>query len=402
MSRALASRLSLWLVVATVAVGCGGEPEADGGAGIVDARSRDGGAVDGGGGIVDDAGSGGDAQAPTPGLTLLTLNLRCLSVAGTAYLSNTARFEAIADTVKAEGIDVLSVQEACDDGSTNAIEALRAAISARTGTTWESRWAFAHLAYEGTADEASEGVGLLAPAFAGPVPSTVVVVHRTAAGLRRVAVSDLVDVPSIGSVRITSVHFDHEDEARRLDQAREATVATLAETYPSVNAVIAGDLNALVGSPPHDAVVAAGFQLSSTAVSSGAIDHVFHHRGASFAVADTRLLFNDALTRVSDHPGVLVRYQPATAISVTLTRIIAESDPGFGNHLAIRGATAPLSWDAPGWPMHPRGAGLWHFVGSEWDSGTISFKALINDVTWQGGSNASVEAGTDYSYVPFP
>lgn|GEM_PF-1341550 len=340
-----------------------------------------------------------DVGPAAPTLTVLTLNLRCLFTSGTPYATNAERFEAIAATVLAENVDVVALQEACDNGTTNAIEELRAAISAQAGVTWQSRWLFAHPAFVDTPDEADEGVGLLAPAFDGP---TAELQHRGGAslGLTRVMLSDVVSPDGFGPVRVATVHFDFADEGLRLSQAREAAVSNLVETYPGVASIIAGDLNAQpTETATHGALQHAGFERSSDAVAAGEIDHIFAHRGSGLSVVEAKVLFDTSATTVSDHPGILVRYAPAPPAPVTLTRIVANHDPGFGNLLSIRGNTDPLDWDS-GWPMIPKGPGAWHFVISEWDNAMVDFKALVNDTVWQQGADSTLTAGDDLDYAP--
>ncbi len=377
--------------LALFVAGCDGAMAVDAGAAIEDAAGGDTGApLDA---ASSDAGEE-DAAMPGPVATILTLNLHCLSIDGTAYGSNDARFAAIAETVADEGVDVLLLQEVCDDGAVDAGEALRAALSAAGAGDFQIHAAFAHVAWEGTADEARESVAVMARALASP--STLD--HRVQDGLRRVAANATVET-ALGSLRATSVHLDHRSAPARLAQAREAGAVALSEAYDgALPSVVGGDLNAARGSDAHGAFGALGYLDASDTAGGGRIDHVFLHRGAPLRAVEARRVFDDVATRVSDHPGVLVRLEAAPTGDVTWTRVIAEHDPGVGRHLWIRGGAPPLSWDA-GWPMHALAPGRWRFVTSEL-AGRVALKTLIDDAVWQTGEDAVVMAGSETTITP--
>ena len=82
---------------------------------------------------------------------------------------------------------------------------------------------------------------------------------------------------------------------------------------------------------------------------------------------------------------------PATVIS-------ARVDIGFGNHLYLRGEGPGLSWDhgvamdciaSDGWGATLKGA-----------SSAVTFKVLINDVTWCTGNDYVVEPGQSVTVTP--
>jgi len=377
---------------------CAPGPTAAPDAAVADA-SGDGAMRDAGpseGGIPSDAG-GSDASPSDAGVAggpvLLSLNLHCLDQSGTPYVDPAARLGAIAAAAVAEGADLIAVQEACDDGVLDALALLEQGLEEASGTAWSSAWAFAHLAWEGTAEEAREGVGLLARGALGETRS---IEHHVQGALTRVALA--AEIPAHPELRLVVVHLDHLDETVRTAQAREAAAAALAWSDPSLTVVVAGDLNARAGTAPHAAFVAAGFRDASRALPADRIDHVFVHRGAGLEVRDARLRFDGPGEAVSDHPGVLVGLFPAAPEATVVTRITARVDVGFGHFVAIRGDRAPLDW-VTGWPLLDVAADEWRFVGTELD-GAFEYKVLLDDATWQVGPNEMGAAGEDLSVVP--
>ena len=99
------------------------------------------------------------------------------------------------------------------------------------------------------------------------------------------------------------------------------------------------------------------------------------------------------------HPGVLVRLEPGRGDDVRLTRMTAEVDAGWGHFLAVRGDTAPLDWEG-GWPARVTGDTTWEFATTEWDEGSVAFKWLLDDATWQSGDDQQVDAGGEHSSSP--
>jgi len=375
-------------------VGC--ETDAPTDSGPVDASIEppfDGGQPDAG---PADAGVLPDASRPDAGpspdtLRILTLNLHCLSVEGTPYANNPERLAAVAEAVARERVAVLLLQEVCDDGRVDAVAALTAALEAAGAGSYDSHVVFAHVAWEGTPEEARESVAVMARGLSTQSALT----HRDQAGLQRVAAAASV-ATELGEVRVMSVHLDHRDSVVRPAQAREAASVTLSEADPSLAAIVGGDFNARAGSPAYRALSSVGYVDASLEAEGRRIDHIFVHRGAPLSVVGSRQLFVDA--PVSDHPGVLVELAPGTGDDVTVTRIIAEADPGLGRHLSVRGDAAPLSW-ALDWPMHDLGGSRWQFVSTE-HSASFEIKALIDGSVWQSGPNVVVAAGTDVRFAP--
>lgn len=333
------------------------------------------------------------ADEPSAPFMLLSLNLHCFRVDGTVYATNAERFAAIASLAAAREVAVLTLQEACERPGEKAIELLRAALEQQTGVPWTSTWALAHVAWEGTPDEADEGVGLL---VRGALSDPGALEHAVQGALRRIAVSATLP-PALGSPRVTSVHFEvFEPEARTM-QAREVAAAGLVDTDSTYAVIIAGDFNDVEGSATHAAFPAMGYLAADAGLDPSGIDHVMSHRAAQLRPTLAQQVFLGAQA-VSDHPGILVRFEPATGDIVTTTRITAESDPGADHFLSLRGDTAPLDWDR-GFPMRAVKPGEHVFVTTE-IAAPFAFKALLDDTTWQTGPNVEGVAGAAQVVMP--
>lgn len=333
------------------------------------------------------------ADEPSAPFMLLSLNLHCFRVDGTVYATNAERFAAIASLAAAREVAVLTLQEACERPGEKAIELLRAALEQQTGVPWTSTWALAHVAWEGTPDEADEGVGLL---VRGALSDPGALEHAVQGALRRIAVSATLP-PALGSPRVTSVHFEvFEPEARTM-QAREVAAAGLVDTDSPYAVIIAGDFNDVEGSATHAAFPAMGYLAADAGLDPSGIDHVMSHRAAQLRPTLAQQVFLGAQA-VSDHPGILVRFEPATGDIVTTTRITAESDPGADHFLSLRGDTAPLDWDR-GFPMRAVKPGEHVFVTTE-IAAPFEFKALLDDTTWQTGPNVEGVAGAAQVVMP--
>jgi len=333
-----------------------------------------------------------DAGAP-PVPALLALNLHCLDQTGTPYATLIERLHATAALAIREGVVAMLLEEVCDDGTTRALDLLTSALSTRSGDTWRADEAFAHVAWQGTPQEARESVALLTRTAHGSVQS---IDFRTQGALRRVALMATLGDPLPG-LRVMVVHLDHLDSSVRVGQARESAVASLA-TFGATGALVAGDFNARVGTPPLAAFEAMGFVDEGDALPSSRIDHILLHRGASLVALETRLVFDTPATAVSDHPGILIRLAPTTRSALSWTRITAHVDPGAGHFLALRGDTLPLDW-ARGWPMFRMDASTWVFMAAE-VTGGFEYKVLVDDTTWMTGANASGVGGVDQDLTP--
>lgn len=371
----------------------GPPPGPDGGAAGAPVDPPDGGAGGVGGSGGAGVGGAGGAGGVVVGFGFLSLNLHCLRIDGTTFPDNDARFAAIADLITAEGVAVVALQEACERPGVSAIQSLRAAVEARTGAAWSHAWSFAHIAWEGTPDEADEGVGLL---VRGALSDPVTLEHRVQGGLRRVAQAATLP-PELGGWRVHSAHLEVLSAPARGAQAREIAAAALVDTDPGFGAIIAGDFNDIEGSATHAALPAMGFLDASGELDPGRIDHVFVHRAAPLRGAEARLVFTGA-EAVSDHPGVLVRFAPAAPDPVTITRVDGIADVGAGRWLAIRGSAAPLTWDM-GWTLRQTAPASWRFVTTEL-GGAFAFKLLRDDVDWQVGADVAGSAGQDHQVTP--
>ncbi len=328
------------------------------------------------------------AATVSESLTVLSLNLRCLKQDDTPYATVEERLGAVATFVADQGVHALALQEVCVQPTTDALAILRDAVEAATGEVWSSAFVHAHLAWEGTPDEADEGVALL---VRGVELEPVEVVYVSPGLLRRAAIAArLPQGPTL-----ISTHLDRFDDRQREDQGRQTASWALA-IADGPDVIVAGDLNDVEGSATHDALLDFGFVDASADLDPTRIDHVLVHRGAPWRPTDARLVLTDP--PVSDHPGVLVTLAPAPADDVVVTRVTARVDVGLGHHLAVRGDAAPLSWDR-GWWAHPAAADRWELVLTE-VSGAFAFKTLVDDVTWQTGDDVGAQAGDEIEVIP--
>lgn len=345
----------------------------------------------------DTSDSSDTSDSANAGFALLSLNLHCLKLDGTDHASQDDRFTAIAALVAAEDVAVITAAELCDDGESRAQDLLELALEAATGQGWSQSSAVAHMAWEGTADEAEESLGLF---VRGELSNPGSITYAVQGGLTRVAAYATLP-EELGSLTVWSVHLEVSDSTSRAAQARETAGAVLTLADPSTDALVAGDLNDVEGSDAHGALVAAGFRDLSVGLGADRIDHVFAHRGASVVATAARLAFDGtAEPAVSDHPGVLVLLEPAEPEPVVLTRVTATVDVGYGHYLALRGDTAPLSWDW-GWPATALDTATWRWVSSELpDGASFAFKSLVDDETWQAGDDSSGTGGQDNTVIP--
>jgi len=309
------------------------------------------------------------------------------------YATNTERFAAIASLVANRDVSAITLQEACERPGENAIDELRVAIEKATSTSWSSTWTFAHVAWEGTPDQADEGVGLLVKGNLSNPDELVLAVQGS---LRRVAAS--ATLPAQWSkVRLTSIHFEVFEQTARTMQAREVAVAALVDTDPYFGAIVAGDFNDIEGSTTHAAFPALGYLAANAGIDAAGIDHVMVHRATNWRpkLAEKVFLGSEA---VSDHPGILVRFEPAKGDDVVNTRLIAQFNPATNDFLAVRGNVAPLSWNL-GFPTRRTSNGQHAFVTTEM-TGNFEFKTLLDDATWQKGPNMLGTSGTNQVFTP--
>jgi hypothetical protein len=81
-----------------------------------------------------------------------------------------------------------------------------------------------------------------------------------------------------------------------------------------------------------------------------------------------------------------------------VTFITAQIDIGFGNHLYLRGTGPGLSWDR-GIAMDCTGAGLWT-ASVKHASEPVTFKVLVNDLSWSSGDDFVVAPGQSVTITP--
>lgn len=347
----------------------------------VDPASMDSGTVD----TSSDSGTTDTTEGPDR-LAVLSLNLHCWKLDGTGFVDHEARFDAIAAAVADAGVDVLALQEVCVQPERDALVDLEGALEAATGDAWKGAFALAHLAWEGSADEAEEGVGLLSRVGLSE-PTELAYVDP--GELRRVGLFATLD----DGTTVATVHLDVGDAAAREDQARQTASQVLAAAG-SLDVVVAGDLNARGNSPAYGAFGEMGFVDVSEVAD---IDHAFVHRGGRWKGVASEAWFEGA-DAVSDHPGVFVELEEGTPEPVVSTRIVATVDVGFGSTLSVRGDAAPLSWER-GWWAWPAASDRWELVLTEVDEG-FAYKTLVDDVTWQTGEDATGEPGVDNEVRP--
>ncbi|MDI1321019.1 MAG: hypothetical protein PSW75_12625 [bacterium] len=90
--------------------------------------------------------------------------------------------------------------------------------------------------------------------------------------------------------------------------------------------------------------------------------------------------------------------KPAVTSEPPATFISAKIDIGFGNHLYIRGTGPGLNW-AHGLAMDCVGANLWTSTVKH-ATAPVTFKLLVNDLSWSTGNDFVVEPGQSVTVVP--
>ena len=88
---------------------------------------------------------------------------------------------------------------------------------------------------------------------------------------------------------------------------------------------------------------------------------------------------------------------PVVAASV-VTKIVANTDVGFGNALYVRGDGPGLSWDL-GKPMQCVANNRWELTLGE-SARPVSFKVLLNDTTGCTGADSVVPSGGTITITP--
>lgn len=342
-----------------------------------------------------------DSAEPADAVTILTLNLHCFKVDGTSFASNEARFAAIADTVAAEGVVAIAVQEACENAAEGvAISRLAGMLEAATGARWGTAWTPTHTAWEGTDDEAQEGVGLL---VLGADPDDVApLIYSTQGALERRALAGTFTPGEGSALRLYSVHLDYEAPDVRRAQARQTAMHALVNADDDWGVFVAGDFNAVADDNTAQDFELTGFTRLSAASDAGGteIDHVFAPGPANVEVVESRVLFDGTSGPiVSDHPGVLVRVRRGEPRAAVATRFVATYDAGLGHGMALRGDTSPLGWDV-GWPAANTASTGWECRFLSWPTGTVSYKWLVDDIAWEAGEDHTLDAGATGEVAP--
>lgn len=345
-----------------------------------------------------DTGDSDTGQAPTDWAPfgLLTLNLHCLKTDGTRFATNEERFDYIAQVAVTWDVGAMVLQEACEREGEVAMDLLVDALARAGAGSWSGAWVASHMAWEGTEDEALEGVGILARSPSDREPWSWTYVAQ--GSMSRVLLG-LELAPGQGSLALHSVHLDHMDDDARALQGRETASIALSASWPTSGVVLAGDFNDTEESPALLALEVQGFENATRGLSGSRIDHVAVHRGARVLASDARPLFDGTDTDpVSDHDGYLVRLSPGPGEDAPRTRLVARYDAGWGHTLSVRGDTSPLSWDQ-GLVAWPDGADAWSLVLTE-IPGSFLYKWLVDDTTWQQGDDVEAQAGQESTTTP--
>ncbi len=347
-----------------------------------------------------DTGQGSTGPWKTP-YGILTLNLHCFKTSETPYTSNDDRFQAVAEAVAAEDIAVIAVQEACQTDEMSAMEMLSDDLNAVSDQTWTYTWSFSHVGWEGTEDEADEGVGVLVRGVLDET-STGTYTYFTQDSLTRVMVG--VDLPpELGSFRFFSIHLSNDHQHVRELQGRETASVALSSSWESPGLLLAGDFNDTEGSATHEAMLDFGYNDLSESLDSSRIDHIFAQQGqqgTGIQVTESKVLFDGTTyDPVSDHPGYYVRLQAGAVETPVLTHLVAQGQLQNGSWLSVRGSQEPLSWDL-GWTAWQESSDTWRLVLSTMSADTFEYKWLSNDSQWQTGENEQGLRGQENTASP--
>ena len=90
--------------------------------------------------------------------------------------------------------------------------------------------------------------------------------------------------------------------------------------------------------------------------------------------------------------------KPAVPAERPATFISARADIGFGHHLYLRGEGPGLSWDH-GLAMDCVAADLWSAT-LKGATAPVTFKVLVDDLSWSTGNDYVVEPGQSVTIVP--
>ncbi|HEY4300114.1 MAG TPA: hypothetical protein VGM73_04520 [Candidatus Didemnitutus sp.] len=96
--------------------------------------------------------------------------------------------------------------------------------------------------------------------------------------------------------------------------------------------------------------------------------------------------------------GAPVKKKPAVNVEPPATFIAAKIEIGFGNHLFIRGEGPGLNW-SKGLAMDCIGSDMWAAT-IKGALSPVTFKVLVNDLSWNAGKDYLVEPGQSVTVVP--
>jgi hypothetical protein len=102
-----------------------------------------------------------------------------------------------------------------------------------------------------------------------------------------------------------------------------------------------------------------------------------------------------AAPAIKGQAPVVIAPKPSMVVATT---IVAQIDIGFGNILFLRGNGAGLSWDQ-GLAMENATADQWRITLAK-TTKPVTFKFLVNDLTWSAGEDYVVEPGSTVTLVP--
>jgi hypothetical protein len=97
-------------------------------------------------------------------------------------------------------------------------------------------------------------------------------------------------------------------------------------------------------------------------------------------------------------PAAPAKKKSAARSEPPATFISAQIDIGFGNHLTVRGEGPGLSWD-DGLVMDNVGTNLWTVALAN-ATKPVTFKVLVNDLSWSTGADFVVAPGKSVTIFP--
>lgn len=105
-----------------------------------------------------------------------------------------------------------------------------------------------------------------------------------------------------------------------------------------------------------------------------------------------------AATKAPAKKSIAPAKKKSAAAEPPVTFISAQIDIGFGNQLTIRGEGPGLSWDQ-GLPLDNADASLWT-ISIKNATKPVTFKVLVNDLSWSAGPDYVVEPGQSITINP--